>query len=166
MRHTLGFFSLNRRVTRYNRRMKSAVVRLLVVYAIAMSINYVWEMAQMPLYQDMRFNELHSYFLCLQASFGDANITIAIFVVGLLLFRNWSWPAKLNIPKFAYLTITGGGIAILIELLAMKIGRWTYTSLMPLLPSVGVGLIPLLQLMILPYVSYILSLRTQAFHEK
>lgn len=146
--------------------MKLAVVRLLVVYAIAMCINYVWEMAQMPLYQDMRFDKLRSYWLCLQASFGDANITIALFVMGLLLFRNWYWPAKLNIPKLAYITISGGGIAILIELLALKNGRWTYTSLMPLLPLVGVGLIPFLQLITLPYISYLLSLRTPAFHEK
>jgi hypothetical protein len=108
--------------------MKLAAVRLLVAYAIAMCINYVWEMAQMPLYQDMRFDKLRSYLLCLQASFGDANITIALFIMGLLLIRNWSWPAKLNIPKLAYLTISGGGIAVLIELLALKNGRWTYTS--------------------------------------
>jgi hypothetical protein len=146
--------------------MKSAVARLLVVYAVAMCINYVWEMAQMPLYQDMRLDELRSWLRCLQASFGDANITIAIFIMGLLLFRDWSWPAKLNIPKLAYITISGGGVAVLIDLFALKNGRWTYTSLMPLLPLVGVGLIPFLQLMLLPYVSYLLALRILAFPER
>jgi hypothetical protein len=146
--------------------MKSAVARLLVVYAVAMCINYVWEMVQMPLYQDMRLDELRSWLRCLQASFGDANITIAIFIMGLLLFRDWSWPAKLNIPKLAYITISGGGVAVLIDLFALKNGRWTYTSLMPLLPLVGVGLIPFLQLMLLPYVSYLLALRILAFPER
>jgi hypothetical protein len=137
--------------------------RLLVIYSIALIVNYVWEMVQMPFYQDMPFNEVRSYLLCLRASFGDANVTISIFIMGLLLFRNWYWPVKLTIPKFAYLIISGGGIAILIELFAVKAGRWTYTSLMPLLPLVRVGLIPFAQLIILPYLSYMIACRTKIF---
>jgi len=144
---------------------KSIIIRLLVIYGVAMGINFVWEMAQMPLYQEMPFDEIRSYFLCMRASFGDANITISIFVLGLLLFRDWNWPAKLTIPKLAYLIISGGGIAILIELSALKGDRWAYASVMPLLPVVKIGLIPLLQLIVLPLSSYYLSLKISLSRE-
>jgi len=154
---------MNRKLNWNTRQMKWVVVRLVVVYVISMSINYLWEMAQMPLYQDMRFDDLRAYLLCLRASFGDANITITIFTIGLLLFRSWYWPNKLTIPKLAYLVISGGGTAILIELVALNRGSWTYTPLMPVFPVFRTGLVPFLQLIILPYVSYLLSLQTPIY---
>jgi hypothetical protein len=140
--------------------MKSVIIRLLVIYAVALGINYLWEMAQMPLYQEMRFDDIRAYLICLRASFGDANITIIIFVIGLLFFKSWYWPKKLTILKVAYLVFSGGGTAIVIELIALNRGSWTYTPLMPLIPVLRTGLVPFVQLMILPYFSYLISIRT------
>ncbi|UCF96547.1 MAG: hypothetical protein JSV89_15400 [Spirochaetaceae bacterium] len=128
--------------------------RILAIYGVAFIINYVWEMLQMPFYERMSFADPASYLQCVQASFGDANIIIAIFGLGLFMFRNWEWPKPLTLWKLAYLAVIGGSIAVSIELFALKAGKWRYSSLMPLLPLVRVGLIPFLQLLILPYLSY------------
>jgi hypothetical protein len=133
-----------------------------VTYVIAILINYVWEMVQMPLYVGMPFDRLRSYLLCFKASFGDANITLLIFFAGLPLFRDWRWPAGLTAWKAVYLVVTGCIVAVAIELLAVRQGRWAYSALMPLVPLLDIGLVPLLQLILLPYVSFYLSLKILA----
>ena len=139
---------------------KSAL-RFVLIYGIALGLNYVWEMLQMPFYQQMTFTDVGSYLMCLKASFGDANIVIAIYGLGLLLFRHWRWPLGMTPWKATYLIATGGITAILIEHSALKGDRWSYSSLMPLLPLLGTGLIPFLQLIILPYLSYAIACRAR-----
>jgi hypothetical protein len=134
----------------------------LVTYAIAILINYVWEMVQMPLYQGMPFDQVRSYLLCFKAAIGDGNITLLIFLGGLLLFRDRRWPAGLTVWKAVYLVVTGCLVAVVIELLAVRQGRWTYSALMPLVPLLDIGLVPLLQLILLPYLSFCLSLKILA----
>lgn len=131
--------------------------RLFAIYGIALGINYVWEMLQMPLYEGMYFSEPASYLLCLKASFGDANIAIAIYLLGSLLFRDWRWSNNMTIAKLAYLSVAGGSTAIVIESLAFDAGWWNYSHLMPLLPLLKVGLVPFLQLILLPYPSYLIA---------
>jgi hypothetical protein len=142
------------------------VIRLLVIYAAALSINYGWEMLQMPFYENMSFTDPDSYLQCLWASFGDANIVISLYGFGLLVFRDWRWPLSPSLCKFAYLIATGGGIAVLIELRALGAGRWSYSSLMPLIPLLRVGAVPFAQLIILPYLTYLLVCRTTLFRSR
>jgi hypothetical protein len=138
---------------------RKAAQRFLLVYVIAFGINLIWEMLQMPFYEQMAFTDVGSYLMCLKASFGDANIVIAIYGLGLLLFRRWRWPLGMNLWKVLYLVAIGGTVAVLIEHFALRADRWSYSSLMPLLPLLGTGLIPFLQLIILPYLSYAIACR-------
>jgi hypothetical protein len=132
-------------------------IRLSLVYVLALVTNYVWEMLQMPLYEGMRFDDLSSYLNCLRAAFGDANISLAIFVLGRFLFGKWNWSQKLTFLKALYSGIIGAGIAIGIERQALVASRWTYTGLMLVIPRIEVGLVPVLQLMILPYLAFVIS---------
>ena len=138
-----------------------AAQRFLLIYGIAFGINLIWEMLQMPFYEQMTFTDAGSYLMCLKASFGDANIVIAIYGLGLLLFRHWRWPLEMTPWKVIYLVAIGGITAILIEYSALREHRWIYSSLMPRLPMLKIGLIPLLQLIILPYLSYAIACRTR-----
>jgi hypothetical protein len=45
-------------------------------------------------------------------------------------------------------------IAIIIELYAVRTGRWAYNEYMPLIPILSVGFTPLIQLGLLGYLSY------------
>jgi hypothetical protein len=114
-------------------------------------------MAQMPLYRDMPIYELRSYLLCLKASFGDGNITVVIYIVGLIIFREPYWPDRPTFWKIFYFVVAGGTVAVMIEIFALRDERWVYSSLMPMLPVVDVGLSPFLQLILLPYLSCFLA---------
>jgi hypothetical protein len=129
------------------------------VYAIAFVVNLIWEMLQMPFYEGLRFDDLRSYLICLRAAFGDANISLVVFVLGRFLFGKWDWPQKLTFVKAHYAGALGAGIAIGIERHALAKSRWAYTNLMPVIPRIAVGVIPVLQLMILPYLGYVISLK-------
>ena len=147
----------------YPRPIRKVVFQLLVIYGIAFGVNFLWEMLQMPFYEQMSFTDPESYLKCLPASFGDANVIIAIYGLGFFFFRDWRWPFKLTISRLTYLVLIGGSAAILIELLALKAGRWNYSSFMPLLPLARIGLIPFLQMIILPYLSFLISSRTKGW---
>lgn len=49
--------------------------------------------------------------------------------------------------------VLGAMTATIIEWHALRTGRWTYNSLMPLIPWLGVGLYPVLQMAIVPVVA-------------
>ena len=123
---------------------------LLRLFLVSTAINYVWEMAQMPLYREMPFDDPMSWWLCFRAGLGDGLIVILIWAVGVLLFRRRGWFLVLTAPRIVVLLLTGAGIAVGIEYFALIHGRWSYSPLMPLIPLLGVGLSPFLQLLVLP----------------
>jgi hypothetical protein len=136
------------------------------LFVVSVGVNYVWEMAQMPLYQDMPFDTLRSWLLCFRASLGDGVIILAIWTIGFLVFRERYWftpgqgPSKAaRGARFALLLAAGGIIAVAIEVHALGSDRWAYSSLMPLVPYLEVGLSPFIQLLILPFLSMIWAQR-------
>lgn len=136
------------------------------LFAVAVGVNYVWEMVQMPLYQDMSFDSLRSWVLCFRASLGDGVIVLAIWTIGYAVFRERYWFARgpeisngVRGARLAVLLLSGAVIAVAIELHALGTDRWAYSSLMPLIPYAEVGASPFLQLLLLPYFSMIWARR-------
>lgn len=129
----------------------------LFLWSVAM--NYPWEMIQMPLYNAMPFSDPMSWIICFQASLGDGVIIMTIWGIGFLVFRDRLWFTRRNAWSLAILLISGAVIATLIEIHALRTGRWSYSSLMPLVPPANVGLSPFIQLLILPYLSMRLAVR-------
>ncbi len=136
--------------------------QIVAIYATAFLINYLWEMLQMPFFDDMNYADLATWFFCFKASIGDANIILFIFILGRLLFREWEWAQRLNVIKLVYLFLTGATIAILIEIQALNTGRWRYSQIMPILPFIAVGLVPVIQLIILPISSFLVASRLRS----
>ncbi|MGE3509042.1 MAG: hypothetical protein AB7N65_09190 [Vicinamibacterales bacterium] len=58
----------------------------------------------------------------------------------------WWW-------RFAALAALGVTTAIVVERVALAGGRWTYNSLMPIIPIVHVGLWPVAQMAVLPVIT-------------
>jgi hypothetical protein len=53
--------------------------------------------------------------------------------------------------KRTFLFVACGIVATAgIELAALRVGRWTYAARMPILPLMGIGLVPLAQWLVLP----------------
>lgn len=140
---------------------------LVSIYIVALLVNYAWEMLQMPFFHGMNFSvTIAVWGRCLYASFGDANIILGIFLLGALLFKDLKWPLKMRVLKFVYLLSAGAIVAVLVELYAMSTDRWGYSEIMPLLPGIKVGLVPFLQMLILPFVTYKLVFLVRAFRLK
>jgi len=133
---------------------KSFIIRLFI---ISTAVNYVWEMAQMPLYQDMPFDALSSWLLCFRASLGDGLIIVTIWALGAGLYKRVRWFRPLHIGPVLLLLASGALIAVAIELHALAVENWSYSELMPIVPWLEIGLSPFVQLLLLPWCMMILA---------
>ena len=111
----------------------------------------------MPFYEHMPFTELSSWLLCFRASLGDGLITLVIWIIGYFFYRSRSWFFPLKPAKVLILLVAGAAIAIAIEVYALATNRWEYSRYMPVLPLLGVGIAPFVQLIALPWPSMLLS---------
>ncbi len=120
------------------------------VYFYSILTNYIWEMFQMPLFEGLSIKELRSWLTCLAATFGDANIILFIWFCGLLIYKDIWWICKITVPRVLLVVSMGFLITWVFELYAISSGRWAYSSAMPVIPFINIGLSPVLQMTILP----------------
>jgi hypothetical protein len=132
--------------------LRSSTPFLTLLFGLSVGINYCWEMVQMPLYRNMPFDEVSSWVMCFRASLGDGVIILAIWSVGYVIFRERHWVA-FKADRLTVLLLAGTVIAVTIEVHATNTGRWSYSSYMPLIPPLDVGLSPVLQMLLLPALS-------------
>ena len=124
------------------------------VAVFAFLLNFPWEFLQVPLFADMAgAPHWTAIKRCAIATLGDIAIMLIAywFVAAVAGSRHW-----IAGPKAAHLAMfVGAGVAItvVIEWLALR-GRWLdgwgYSSLMPVVPGLGIGLSPLVQWLVLP----------------
>jgi len=132
--------------------MKKMIINIII---FSIPINFVWEMAQMPLYKNMLWN-LDTTFFCLAAGFGDAVMILIIFFSVALLLRKISWLINLTLSKTILTLLIGFIIAVIVERIALADNMWSYSELMPIIPF-GVGLSPILQMLLLPLLVFNLT---------
>jgi hypothetical protein len=121
-----------------------------VVFVIALGLNFLWEMMQMSAYAEMAGRPWRETVLaCAAASVGDDALTLGIYGVGALVKRDWRWVMRGGWKNYLTAALLAAGFAAVIELTATAAGYWSYHSRMPVLPLLGVGLWPFLQLALL-----------------
>jgi hypothetical protein len=64
------------------------------------------------------------------------------------------WIAKMSRTDVALVIILGVLVAVGVEKWALNTLRWEYASTMPLIPYIKVGLLPILQMTILPWATF------------
>ena len=123
--------------------------KLSYVAALSFLLNLVWENLHSFLYAHYEGGPLSEYIL-LRATFGDMVIITlcAAFFLYIPGLRTRLW---LMLPL-------GVGIAVIIERLALPLQHWGYTQYMPIIPYLGVGLTPTLQLALLGYCVFLVAL--------
>lgn len=133
------------------------------VVAVALSaflVNEVWEVAQMFAYiRPTGASWISEFARCTRAAAGDVVIILGIGAIGALASGDpaWSLTGKRNV--YVASSVLGLVYATLLERLALAEGRWSYADAMPLVPLLGVGLLPLLQMVLLPPLSIWLGRR-------
>jgi len=120
---------------------------------IAFLLNLVWENAQAPLYAGYVGFWQH-FSLCFWGTLGDVLIILFLYGLFALANRNAYWIQSWGVTSIVLLAFTGMILAILIEYYALSVGRWSYAPSMPLFLWTKAGVWPVLQMTILPYVTF------------
>jgi len=137
---------------------------VLIILVLAFQLNFAWEVIQMPLYKDASFNFQHIAF-CALASVADAIMVLLLYFCFALIYKNNFWIQELIISRLVILILVGGTGAIIAERIHIATGTWSYSSAMPILPVLDVGLSPVLQFLLLPICIYFLGLRILNFYD-
>lgn len=124
----------------------------------AFLMNFIWEMAQGPLYEGFEYDWKHISF-CGLASIADMLMVLILLYGFGLVYKNVFWIQKMGTSKVLPLILFGTTGAILAELWHTTRGDWLYAETMPLLPMVDVGILPVLQFAILPWLLFSLSMK-------
>lgn len=125
---------------------------ILKLLAFVFGLNFIWEISQMFLYEDHVTSFWNFMLVHIKASLGDVLIFLIIYVIGTLIFQNRKWFLKNYSAIYIFASAFGFAIAIIIEKYALATGRWQYNDLMPIIPFFKVGLSPVLQLVIIPFI--------------
>ena len=116
----------------------------LVLPLVSFASNWVWEMAQMRMYATLADQPwLATVPPCTAAAAADAGLALMICGAAMLLGR------LLRLPVLLSSAFLGALAAVSIERLELARGSWSYSEAMPVVPVVGIGLWPLLQLTLL-----------------
>lgn len=133
---------------------------------VSFVLHGIWEMSQMAAYKDLaRRPLLETIARCTPATFGDVVLTLWIYALGALAAHSLDWGLHPRWNVYVTVALLGAIHAIWIEQAALAAGRWSYTDTMPIIPRLGVGLWPLLQLMVITPLVVWLSSRC-AIHRK
>lgn len=132
-----------------------------LVFTIAVVINYGWELAQAPLYA-WSADSRNIWWHCFIAALGDGVMVLLIFAAGWLLLGRFDWFLSPGARGYLVMLLSGLALAIGIELIAVHVlQRWTYAPSMPRVPALEIGIVPVLQMLILPPLIFGLVARFQ-----
>lgn len=143
-------------VSQSHRAVASAVLALMV-WSVSFFLHFFWEMAQVPFFSGMaEANHWDVVWLCTRATVGDANIAFSAYALAALFVKDWFWitqPWRLSTLSI-YLGV-GLIVTIVFEYWATGAGqRWNYNDLMPVLPLLSIGALPLAQWVVVPMVLF------------
>lgn len=123
-------------------------------------LNELWEMAQMSAYVETAgYSWASTFGYCSRAAAGDVSIILGIYASGALAAGDPGWGLSGRWNIYATAAVLGLAYAVLVEHAALAAGRWMYTERMPVVPLFGAGLWPLLQMTLLPPLTFWIARR-------
>ena len=118
---------------------------------VSVAVNYLWELAQAPLYVGLESYNTTVLWHCFVASLGDGLMVLLIYMAGWMTLRRWDWIKEPGVAGYLVMLTAGLVLAVFVEWFGARIlGRWQYTEKMPIVPGIGVGLVPVAQMFFLP----------------
>lgn len=144
-------------VTGHSRWLRNASRAMVVrVVVLAFLFNWAWETVHAAAFIESSGTLAFRFWHCLPMAVTDAGWTLALWAVVCGLAH-----ASVRLPasRLVLLGVLGAVTAVAVERIALATGRWTYNSLMPIVPLVRVGLWPMLQMTLLPVLTVWLSER-------
>jgi hypothetical protein len=135
----------------------SVIRRFLAIYGVAVLVNYPWERVQAQLYVWPDGTSIPSW-LCAAASLIDGLLVVLIAMIGWWLLKRPVWFEKPGVQGYGVMLASGLSISLVIEWATVsQLHWWDYAIQMPLLPGFGIGLVPVLQMLVLPPLIFFLA---------
>lgn len=131
---------------------------LLTLSAVMFTFHLAWEVAHSPLFSSMQAMPFaQALRACVRATFGDVALGLGSYLVVAACMRDARWAASPRALSLAALSALGVLATIGLEMHAIANGRWAYAEAMPRLPVLDVGLTPLLQWVVVPPLSVLMT---------
>ena len=123
---------------------------IVALFVVAVLANYMWELLQSPFYAGMQINA-RTLGHCFLASLGDGVLVLFIYLLDWLTFRRREPSSPPARWRLAAMLATGFVVGAMVEWIGVYgLHRWSYDDAMPMLPVLRIGLMPILQMTILP----------------
>ena len=130
---------------------------LALVSLFAFPLHGVWEYLHVGLYSGYE-QWTHGTPVVLLATIGDVLYTYAAFGLVSALKRRVDWIYTIRGSEYLLLAGLGFVMALCIEYRGVVLSRWSYLPAMPIIPILGVGLSPVLEMtVLLPVTFFIVS---------
>ncbi len=127
------------------------------LFLIAVPLHLAWEVAQIGAYDFPETSLIAAAIGCFVPSLGDGVMTLIVYWSGWLVFRDWRWVLHPGLRAYLMIVVMGTILAVLVELNAIyRTGAWAYNPRMITIPFLEVGILPVLQMVILPPVTVLL----------
>ena len=131
-----------------------------LIFLLATAVNYAWELAQTPLYAGVEFPG--ALWHCFVASLGDGLLVLFIYATVAIVARSPDWYMRPTARPYLAMAVTGLTVGVAVEWWGLHIARrWQYSELMPMVAAAGVGLAPVLQMVLLPPAIFAVARRLQ-----
>jgi len=138
-------------MTRHGARMVVDLPELNITL-FAFLLSFPWEILQGPFFEGMtEMRHGDAVRICTLATVGDVSLMLVNFWIVAWAGGERRWPLQPTVAQVAGFTGLGLAATVLVEILATQVWhRWQYSALMPTIPLLEVGLIPLLMWSVLP----------------
>lgn len=129
--------------------------RTLLVFVSAFILNFLWEHAHSALYVSYQGGAITTAIL----------LRAALFDAAVIAFSSYPFLRFERLRRREWLLYVGLFVfAVLLEMWALSTGRWVYADAMPIIPFLGIGLTPVIQLWLLGYAA--VSFANYPFNKK
>ncbi|MBI2048739.1 MAG: hypothetical protein HYT30_02320 [Parcubacteria group bacterium] len=118
-----------------------------LIALIAATLHFVWENMHVPLYGG--YEHITTFPITWYATLGDVGYTLAAIALVSLIKAHTQWLRTPSALDMLSLAIVGAWIAVFVEYKAFALEKWFYLDTMPIIPILGVGLTPVVQMAVL-----------------
>ncbi len=130
--------------------MRRGIERAAAIFIVSVFVHFLWEGLQ-SFGHDLHGWGPYDYILiCFRAALGDAGYMVVFYLVGWAVFRSPGWIAAPGWRGVLLTLALGLAVGTWLEWRALAAGTWSYSPAMPFIPGLGVGLLPVLQMAVLP----------------
>ena len=121
------------------------------LFLIALVLNAAWEFWHVRFYTTGgTFQSQFSYpWFLIIATLWDACYVVMVYLLLAFVKHDLFWVRTMDAKDVLIVAAVGCLTAIYVERRSLSIGKWAYNATMPIVPYLGVGLTPFLQLAIL-----------------